>query len=181
VGANYDEGALFAPQNINTDKDFRAYISPYSDDPSVLDTLEILYPDIPAIGIPAALTMRPGTWPGLQFKRASSVVSDHDIHAPRRLMSETWAANNLTSYSYHFNVQPNGIPDFLGACHFMEVAFALGNIEGVGYVQMGMADPFANVPASYKGVAQLMSSLWASFIHGLDPNGALAEGMTNRR
>lgn len=46
----------------------------------------------------------------------------------------------------------------------------MNNVDGVGYVQKGGKDPFAGKPASYKGLARLMTRMWSSFIYGLDPN-----------
>jgi carboxylesterase type B len=57
------------------------------------------------------------------------------MHTPRKFMTQIWAANNLTSYSYRFKVVPNGVSHSLGADHFKEVAFVMDNVERVGFVQ----------------------------------------------
>ncbi|RDW95007.1 hypothetical protein BP5796_00770 [Coleophoma crateriformis] len=172
IGANFDEGASFTPTTINTDEEFVAYLESdgISSDNSTLAILQALYPDIPEIGIPATFHGRPGTDLGLQFKRAASVIGDILMHAPRRYTNQMWAAHNVTSYSYRFNVVPNGDSYSLGASHFKEVAFVMYNIDGVGYVQKGGADPFANKPDSYKDLAYMMTRMWSSFIYNLDPN-----------
>ena len=92
------------------------------------------------------------------------------MHTPRKFMTQIWAANNLTSYSYRFNVVPNGASHSLGADHFKEVAFVMDNVEGVGFVQKGGVDSFANKPENFKELAKLMTRMWSSFIYHLDPN-----------
>lgn len=41
------------------------------------------------------------------------------------------------------------------------------NIYGIGY---HYGKPFAGVPQSYYDLSSMMTSMWASFIHDLDPN-----------
>ena len=165
IGCNFDEGASFASESVNTDAEFTAYMESVRfgvANSSVLDTLSVLYPDIPAIGIPAILHGRPAAAPGglgLQFKRASSIIGDALMHAPRKFMTEIWAANNLTSYSYRFNVVPNGVSYSFGADHFKEVAFVMNNVKGDGYVQKGGVDPFADKLESFKGLVKLITRM----------------------
>jgi carboxylesterase type B len=170
IGTNTDEGTSFGPKGINNNEQFRSYLKGLTTDNSTLSTLEVLYPDIPGIGIPKTFKARPSTDVGLQYKRSSAVAGDSIMHAPRRFMNQIWAQHDLQSYSYRFNVLPNGIPNIAGSNHFKEVAFAFDNTDGVGYVELAGIDPFANKPASYKKLAVLMASLWSSFICTLDPN-----------
>lgn len=51
--------------------------------------------------------------------------------------------------------------------HFEEVAFVFHNIAGQGY---HYGKPFAGVPESYVRLSEMMTSMWAAFIHDLDPN-----------
>jgi len=51
--------------------------------------------------------------------------------------------------------------------HFEEVSFVFYNTQNIGY---HYGTPFNGVPASYYALSQLMTSMWASFIHDLDPN-----------
>jgi hypothetical protein len=44
----------------------------------------------------------------------------------------------------------------------------MNSIEGVGYIQKGGKDPFANKLDSYKKLANLMTKMWSSFVHRLD-------------
>ena len=94
------------------------------------------------------------------------------MHAPRRLTNQAWAANNVTSYSYRFNVLVNGVPNTIGATHFQEVAFVMDNTNGLGYAQNLVQNPFGGEPISYIELARLMTRMWASFIYSGDPNGS---------
>ncbi|KAH6700606.1 lipase 2 [Leptodontidium sp. MPI-SDFR-AT-0119] len=170
IGTNTDEGTSFGPKGINNDTQFLSYLTGLTTDNSTLSALEVVYPNIPEIGIPETFRARPGTDLGLQYKRSSAVIGDSIMHAPRRFMNQIWAANNLSSYSYRFNVVPNGILYSAGSNHFKEVAFVFDNTDGVGYVELAGTHPFANKPASYKNLAGLMASMWSSFISTLDPN-----------
>jgi carboxylesterase type B len=111
IGCNTDEGASFGPKQINTTQQFLAYLeaSQYIDNTTAQD-LAILYPDIPAIGIPATLAGRPNSTTGLQYKRSSAVAGDIGMHAPRRLTAQQWASHNATVYTYRFNVLVSTLP-----------------------------------------------------------------------
>lgn len=105
IGCNTDEGASFGPKQINTTDQFLAYLkASQSLDNATTQDMAILYPDIPAIGIPATLHGRSNSTIGLQFKRTSAAAGDIAMHAPRRLTAEMWAAHNATVYTYRFNV-----------------------------------------------------------------------------
>lgn len=92
------------------------------------------------------------------------------MHAPRRAVNQAWTAQNVTSYSYVFNVLVAGVPNSIGSTHFQEVAFMLDNTNGLGYPQNGNPNPFAGKPQSYTELARLMTRMWAAFISGQDPN-----------
>ncbi|KAK5446502.1 hypothetical protein LTS15_009841 [Exophiala xenobiotica] len=174
-GTNFDEGTAFGAKGINTTQQFLASVLTLGPGPnmSIAETIAALYPDIPAIGIPATLPGRPtGALAslGYQYKRASAYGGDLAMHAPRRLASQSWAAQNVSNWSYHFNVVPNGTPPSAGATHFQEVAFVFDNILGQGYNNSVAVDPFANKPPSYDRLASIMSRMWASFIVDVDPN-----------
>jgi len=145
-------------------------ISSISSDNCTISTIAALYPDIPALGIPSTYKGRtPATAKlGLQYKRSSAIAGDSAFIAPRRYINEIWAKWNLTSYSYRFNVLPNGIPATTGVTHFQEVAFAFANTGGMGYP----ITPFANGTRglAQKEVARLMSRMWVAFITTGDPN-----------
>lgn len=90
-------------------------------------------------------------------------------------MVTAYANNNVTAYSYHFNVLPAGLAGVTGATHYQEVAWVFNNIDGNGYA----TDPFnaslVDRPA-YVQVSTLMSRMWASFVSDLNPNNHVLTG-----
>ena len=89
------------------------------------------------------------------------------MHANRRRQCEVWSETSTPAYCYRFNVR-SGDADYLqGSMHFEEVAFVFNNIAGQGY---HYGKPFEGVPESYEKLSGMMASMWAAFIHGLDPN-----------
>lgn len=94
------------------------------------------------------------------------------MHASRRFVNQIWAANNVTSYSYRFNVLVTGVPASVGSTHFQEVAFVFDNLQGLGYPELLGVNPFQGQPGSYRELARLMTRMWASFIYSGDPNGS---------
>ena len=172
-GRNHDEGTDFAARGINTTEQFLSNVRSLGPDNATALTIAALYPDIPAIGIPPTLDGRPtGSLAsyGAQWKRISSYVGDLRQHAPRRLLSQIWSRYNVTNYSYHFNVVPNGVGAWLGSGHFREVAFVFDDTTGVGYDTVVAVDPFGGKGEEFDGMARLISRMWVSFIVGGDPN-----------
>ncbi|KAJ4509135.1 hypothetical protein HRR83_007183 [Exophiala dermatitidis] len=173
-GTNFDEGTAFATPGVNTTEQFIAAVMQDGPDNATAQTVAALYPDIPAIGIPATLSGRPPPSQaslGAQWKRECAYQGDLVEQAPRRLTSQSWASQNVSSWSYHFNVVVNGVPPTIGATHFQEVAFVFHNLQGLGYNTTVAVDPFANEPASFDSLAMIMSRVWVSFIVEGTPNG----------
>lgn len=172
-GRNFDEGTMFATKGINTTQQFLAGVMKGGPDNATAATIAALYPDIPAIGIPATLSNRPPPPQaslGVQWKRECAYVGDLKMHAPRRFISQIWASHNLSSWSYHFNVLVNGLSSAIGATHFQEVAFVFHNLQGLGYNTSVAVDPFANEPSTFNRLATIMSRMWISFIVDGNPN-----------
>ncbi|EXJ59992.1 triacylglycerol lipase [Cladophialophora yegresii CBS 114405] len=172
-GRNSDEGTSFSPKGINTTEQFLASVMSAGPDNATAATIAALYPDIPAIGIPATLSGRPppnNASLGVQWKRSAAYVGDLRQHASRRLISQVYAVNNVSSWSYRFNVLVNGQAPASGAAHFQEVAFVFHNLEGLGYNNSVAVDPFENKPQSYQRLATIMSRMWIGFIADGDPN-----------
>jgi triacylglycerol lipase len=94
------------------------------------------------------------------------------MHANRRRQCESWSKTLTTAYSYRFNAQSSSVPPLLGSTHFEEVAFVLNNIAGLGYHG---TKPFTSLPKSYINLSLMMASMWASFIHDLNPNNELGD------
>ncbi|KFY09443.1 hypothetical protein V491_08170 [Pseudogymnoascus sp. VKM F-3775] len=174
IGANFDEGGQFDVKGINTTNQFLALVKSAGPDNATAATIAALYPDIPDIGIPATLKGRPSpsilAEYGYQWKRSAAYEGDLWMHAGRRLASQSWAINNVSTWSYHFNVLVNGISPLIGAAHFQEVALVMNNIQGLGYETAVAVNPFANEPLTFPRLAKIMSRMWISFISELDPN-----------
>ncbi|MCJ1250311.1 hypothetical protein MMC30_007537 [Trapelia coarctata] len=179
-GANTDEGTVFGPVGIDNDTAFLNYLENTQLEgahlpPSLASAILSAYPiptGIGQSGIPAEVASVPASL-GLQYRRSSAYAGDALIIASRRLTCQTWASRNVPAYCYRFNAIPNGAPYTVGATHFVEVAFVFLNFDGLGYNGVnGLAgNPFAGKPESYKDLAYLMASSWASFVTDLDPNG----------
>jgi triacylglycerol lipase len=104
---------------------------------------------------------------GYEWRRTSAFAGDYTMHANRRRQCEAWAETSTPAYCYRFNVHSADVPLIVGATHFEEVAFVFHNIAGLGY---HYGKPFDGVPQSYIDLSTMMTSMWASFIHDLDPN-----------
>ncbi|KAL4926378.1 carboxylesterase/lipase family protein [Aspergillus undulatus] len=177
AGTNTDEGASFGPTGINTTQQFYEYLTGNQSDfrypPALAREILDLYPDDPSQGIPAFLGNQRIPSKGLQWRRTSAYAGDYSMHANRRRQCEAWAESGTPAYCYRFNMRGGDVDWLSGAAHFTEVAFVFNNIEGWGY-HYGL--PFEGMPESYKELSTLMASMWASFIHDLDPNSGVDEG-----
>lgn len=191
IGANTDEGSAFGAGRgptgpVNTDSDFEYAVNNMLT-PDVANTtgrsaedivhdISILYPNIQSIGIPSL-----ESWPevitnategvesiGVQSRRINALAGDTSFHYARRRANIAWSDAGITSYSYHFDVTVNGIPESISATHFQEVAFVFYNLNGDGYA----TNPFGNTTQAFKDLALTMSSAWINFFVDLDPNGA---------
>lgn len=172
-GRNHDEGTQFSTEGINTTAQFLADVLSAGFSNATAQTMAILYPDIPAVGIPSTLHGRPtgpDAYLGAQWKRASAYTGDLVMHAPRRLISQTYAKYNVSSWSYHFNVLVHGVSPAVGATHFQEVVFVFDNTQGLGYETAVAENPFEDEPDTFTELATMMSRMWVSFIVDGDPN-----------
>lgn len=157
-GQNHDEGTALATRGIDNDAQFLADVRSRGANNATVLRIAALYPDDPAMGIPATLPGRAPASLGLQYKRAAAFCGDLVWHATRRLTAEVWARNGVPGWAYLFNVLPAGVSGAVGVTHFLEVAYVFSNIG-------------AGAPEGHTRVANLMSRYWASFIIDLDPNG----------
>lgn len=174
LGANFDEGASLGTKGINTTAEFVAAMLDMTPglDNETINTLLALYPDVPAVGIPATLHGRPSyeSGYGSQWKRQAAYVGDLKMHAARRLAAQAWARHNVSAYTYHFNVLVHGATAYEGAGHFREVAFVFDDTSGLGYDNSVAVDPFEDEPETFVQLADMMSRMWVSFVTELDPN-----------
>ncbi|RLN53789.1 hypothetical protein BBJ29_004502 [Phytophthora kernoviae] len=171
-GQNHDEGTAFGAWGVNSSDAYLDYLELMSNTAEEAAILADVYPDIPEIGIPGTLHGRPtsDSLAGSQFKRVCAYAGDAYMHAPRRYTAESWAAHNVTSYSYVFNVLVNGLTQYIGATHFQEVAFVFYNLDGNGYENAVSVNPFLNEPKTFLQLARMMTRMWASFIVDQTPN-----------
>ncbi|OJJ00758.1 hypothetical protein ASPVEDRAFT_127461 [Aspergillus versicolor CBS 583.65] len=176
AGTNTDEGTEFGPSGINTTDQWYDFLTDggfdFQTPPSVAKQILRLYPDDPSQGIPAFLGDKRVPSMGSQWRRTTAFAGDFAMHACRRRQCEAWAEASTPAYCYRFNVHTPDVPLLMGAGHFEEVAFVFHNIAGLGY-NIGYpytGKPFAGVPQSYIDLSSMMTSMWASFIHDLDPN-----------
>ncbi|KAJ5886953.1 uncharacterized protein N7473_009627 [Penicillium subrubescens] len=170
-GTNMDEGTAFGPKGINTTEQWYEYLTDGSLGkqlpPPIAKRILELYPDDPSQGIPAFLGDQRVPSMGYEWRRTSAFAGDFYMHANRRRQCEAWAETSTPAYCYRFDVHSADVPLIVGATHFEEVAFVFHNIAGLGY---HYGKPFAGVPQSYIDLSIMMTSMWASFIHDLNPN-----------
>ncbi|KAF5858013.1 hypothetical protein ETB97_004978 [Aspergillus alliaceus] len=176
AGTNTDEGTSFGPTGINSTAQFYEYLtdgtSGFSLPPSAANRILDLYPDDPSLGIPEFLGAQRVPSKGYQWRRTSAYAGDYIMHANRRRQCEAWTKAATPAYCYRFNMRGADVPYLSGAGHFEEVAFVFNNIKGLGYHD---GKPFEGMPESYSQLSTLMASMWASFIHDLDPNSGIKD------
>lgn len=194
AGTNTDEGTSFGPTGINTTEQFYSYLtsklttqktlfdrlsdyllggqSGFKYPPAMAKEILKLYPDDPSQGIPEFLGSQRVPSKGYQWRRTSACAGDYSMHANRRRQCEAWAESGTPAYCYRFNTRGGDLPYIGGVGHFTEVAFVFNNIAGLGY---HYGKPFDGMPKSYQDLSVLMASMWASFIHDLDPNSGIDE------
>ncbi|OJD32085.1 carboxylesterase family protein [Diplodia corticola] len=181
IGANTNEGTIMVPLfstiGVNSTAEFHQVIEGINDGrPLPGDTLrrfDELYQEVvshPKENL-GTVSPEPGPPYGSLYGQTSLMIGDVMLAAGRRLAARTWADAGLPAYSYHFDTVPAGInPITLGAAHFQEVAFVFRNTRGTGYE----SDPFAvqdpELRQKFDGLAELMSSMWVSFVDSHSPN-----------
>lgn len=97
------------------------------------------------------------------------------MHANRRRQCEAWSTTSTPAFCYRFDVRNTDVAYLDGVTHFEEVSFVFKNFDGQGY---HYGKPFVDVPDSYFELSTLMASMWASFIHDLDPNSGIGSTPT---
>ncbi|KAK7985563.1 triacylglycerol lipase [Apiospora saccharicola] len=173
IGTNFDEGTSFGPKGVNTTEQWEAYLRSGGAGNETIAELSVLYPDDPALGIPATFEGRPQgelASYGAMWKRVAAFAGDRGYQAPRRVWAQAWAAAGLPTYTYGFNVLSAGLPPIVGSTHFQEVAYVFDNTQGLGYDTAVAVNPFGGKPEPYFRLADLMSRMWVSFATTLDPN-----------
>ncbi|KAJ5279435.1 hypothetical protein N7478_004807 [Penicillium angulare] len=140
---------------------------------NALAVISALYPDIPAIGAPHTYIGRLNSTFGSQYARVASFSGDVKIIAGRRFTAQQWAKHGVPVYSYRFNQWPiGGLPDTTGTTHFTEVPLVMDDEPGNGYIApwYPAGSEYNGMDANFTAMAHLMSRMWISFVHDLDPN-----------
>ncbi|KAJ7056266.1 alpha/beta-hydrolase [Mycena amicta] len=185
VGSNTDEGPTFAIPGANTTDEARSAMSPLITDPTQLDKLFELYPDIPALGSPfntGDFQMDPvqnGIYltPGTQNKRVSAMTGDIYMNAGPRLLGQL-VSNEVPFYKYRFNHLPYdvtfGVSDFIA--HFVEMAYVFNTQnDNTDFFRTnhGTATYLGpGAPIADRFLGMYMSRSWAAFVATGDPNNA---------
>ncbi|KAJ9151823.1 Carboxylic ester hydrolase [Pleurostoma richardsiae] len=167
---NTDEATVFGFSGpVNSDEDFRAFVAAGGPDNATINIIEILYPDVNAVGLPAGYEPTPESESiyGKQWKREVAFHTDAVETASRRKVLDTWAAAGGTAYSTRINLLPLGQPAAIGSSHAVELAFVFNNVDGSGYND------------ELRSTSALMSRVWASFVSDLNPNHHKACGVPN--
>ncbi|KAM0429244.1 hypothetical protein ACHAPT_006458 [Fusarium lateritium] len=175
-GAATDDGDFFAQRGINTTEEWETYLRKEGASNNTIEAISALYPDIPRVGLPATFEGRPTgdlASYGAQWNRAVAFGGDRAMHAPRRAWVRTWAASNLSAYSYRFDVVSGDRSPVQGAGHSVDLPFVFRNTERLA--QFNASEP---IPGSFSELAVLMSRRWISFTAHLDPN---FEGMQGEK
>ena len=119
IGTNADEGSAFGPQGVNNDTAFEAYLNTTGADYETVKTLEIIYPNIDALGVLDTYNATPpADVPGTQFKRVAAFAGDYTFIAARRLTCQQWTKYGVNAYAYRFNVIVNNLTALIGVTHF---------------------------------------------------------------
>ncbi|KAK5164871.1 uncharacterized protein LTR77_009535 [Saxophila tyrrhenica] len=173
-GTNSDEGTSFAPEGLNTTKQFReALISDEGMNATfaraILNAYPLFSPDNDLANL-GPIDFVPLAYPyGTQWRRTTTYYTDSRFEANRRLTCQTWTFYGIPAYCYRFNAIPSWAGPYDGATHFVEVAFAMKNLLGVGYPPV-RSPPFQGLSKGYFELATLMSGDWVSFVAHGNPN-----------
>ncbi|KAL4789752.1 Alpha/Beta hydrolase protein [Aspergillus venezuelensis] len=187
IGSNTDEGTGFVesapyigalPTTAYPDEGsflelVNASIIDPSAAPAALTAISILYPDIPAIGVPYSYHGTLNSSFGSQYRRAATFAGDNTIHRGRRLSAQMWTKYNVPVYSYLFDQWPiGGLPNTTGTTHFTEMPLIQDNEMGSGFEApwYPAGSEFAGMDKNFHALARLMSRMWIAFVHDLDPN-----------
>ena len=177
VGANSEEGTSFGTKGLNTTEDFRSFLVQKKGYPQDFadQVVEIYSQDAPdqVLDHLPLNTVFPAKY-GDAWRRVSTYFGDATFVAHRRMTCEAWASRGLKAYCYRFNAVPANMGEerpWMGATHFMDVAFVFLNLDGYGYNDYNPPQlVFDGLSESYKDLARLMNGDWIAFVHSGDPN-----------
>jgi carboxylesterase type B len=177
IGANMDDGKLFAGYGVNSTAEFKTFIETATYLRTTNEqTVDLLLDAYPYPGLNSTHgqsddTFEPPAPYKAQFARVARYIGDAMFTAGRRYTCEIWAQHGLPCYSYRFNTVPadtNVIT--LCATHFEEVAFVFNNVIGTGMDSCSFAVTPSPREQRYRQLGQLMSRMWISFAGTHSPN-----------
>lgn len=182
AGSNTDEGTatFFGPRGkLNSDADVHDFLkdmgSGLTED--TIQQIMNLYPDVAELGCPFNTGSERYAENGHQYKRGAAIVGDLAIHAGRRQTVMYYASQQgqrkKPVYSYRFDQSPWDNKEILVAVdapvfstHYAEVCFVFNIDPEVSRNNTNWIGPY---PEYYK-LSNLMSRMFVSFIHDLNPN-----------
>ncbi|KAI9742906.1 MAG: hypothetical protein M1818_003635 [Claussenomyces sp. TS43310] len=156
-GVVLNEGSTWIPHNVSNWEEFRVYL---------IDKLLSFYPE----SMPQSDELFDPPLGSIMerriFDRIEKVLGDLEINAAQSLACQA-SSRIATCYSYLFSAMPpRRIDSRLGVTHGAEIGPLFQNFEGLGLEQ----NPFEDKGESFYNMASLMGTMWAGFIHSLDPN-----------
>ncbi|GMG02108.1 unnamed protein product [Aspergillus oryzae var. brunneus] len=174
TGTNTDEGTNFvgSPSHIGAlptiaypnDTSFLDYIGQSitntTASAAALAALSVLYPDIPAIGVPHSHKGRLNSTFGSQYARVATFAGDFMAHRDRRLSAQMWFKYNVPVYTYRFNQWPiGGLPDTTGTTHFTEIPLVQDHEVQDGYLApwYPAGGEFTSMDSDFYALARLMN------------------------
>ncbi|KAF2634440.1 alpha/beta-hydrolase [Massarina eburnea CBS 473.64] len=149
LSSTTDEGKLFTPRNLTTNKHFSAFMSNLQPGLTKADLaeLEALYPD------PSNNTGPYANSPiSTQYNRVSAAYGDYSYICPVQETAYRLAKASVPVYKARFNT-PNNAPASMGVPHASDAAY----FNGLTNVQ-------------FPDIADIYSSYYASFVVSGDPN-----------
>ncbi|EJT98043.1 alpha/beta-hydrolase [Dacryopinax primogenitus] len=173
MGSNTDEGTSFAVYGIENTEQLAAAMStnyPRLSNASIERVID-LYPNDPAIGCPYG--SGDGLLPsGYLDKQSAAIFGDmlmvsgmYGVCGANRELSDTQPV-----WKYRFNQVPiNYTMTPSSVMHYVEVAYVYSNQLAVD------VNPLGTRPNDLS-LANLMTSMWISFVNNLDPNYSQVEG-----
>jgi carboxylesterase type B len=179
IGANLDEGTMFAPQDFKDEKVLEEHIRvgwifPRESSKASNLTYQLLskYPDDPSRGSPYGTGPDSATDPKdrlfhpletNQYKRFSSIVGDTIFESGRRAQAVAASKLGVPVWGYifeHYPLQPFGL--HWGVHHGAEIPYAFG--------------VYATREDEHGDVAKYLATAWVNFAYDLDPNGPSSPG-----
>ncbi|KZO91915.1 alpha/beta-hydrolase [Calocera viscosa TUFC12733] len=170
MGSNTDECTSFAQYGIESTEQLAAALAanyPRLSNASIAHIID-LYPNIPALGCPYG--SGDGLLPsGYLDKQSAAIFGDILMVSGIRFFAQV-ASQTQPVWKYRFNQIPiNYTMAGVSLMHYVEVAYVYSNQLAVD------ANPLGTRPNDL-ALANLMTSMWISFVNNLDPNYSQVEG-----